>query len=91
MTDTNIKQPRIMQPSYKRIFSSLKNPRSFGWKTVRFYKHWCREISAPTIVPIISKELKGCVAMFHVGRSGSTVLGDLLDQHPDIFWDSEIY
>ncbi len=29
--------------------------------------------------------------MFHLGRSGSTVLGDLLDQHPDIFWDSEIY
>lgn len=31
------------------------------------------------------------VAMFHMGRSGSTVLGDLLNQHPHIFWDSEIY
>ena len=29
--------------------------------------------------------------MFHVGRSGSTVLGDLLSQHPLIQWDSEIY
>ena len=29
--------------------------------------------------------------MFHFGRSGSTVLGDMLDQHPQVFWDSEIY
>lgn len=33
----------------------------------------------------------GSVAMFHVGRSGSTVLGDLLNQHPKILWDGEIY
>jgi hypothetical protein len=31
------------------------------------------------------------VAMFHGGRCGSQVLGDLLKQHPDVFWDSEIY
>jgi hypothetical protein len=31
------------------------------------------------------------VVMFHIGRSGSTVLGDLLGQHPAIFWDAEIY
>jgi LPS sulfotransferase NodH len=33
----------------------------------------------------------GSIAMFHVGRSGSTVLGDLLNQHPKILWDGEIY
>jgi len=31
------------------------------------------------------------VAMFHPGRCGSTVLGGLLGQHPDIFWGGEIY
>jgi lipopolysaccharide transport system ATP-binding protein len=31
------------------------------------------------------------VAMFHIGRSGSTVLTNLLNQHPGIFWDAEIY
>ena len=31
------------------------------------------------------------VAMFHSGRCGSTVVGDMLDQHPMIFWDGEIY
>jgi hypothetical protein len=31
------------------------------------------------------------VVMFHVGRSGSTVLGDLFNQNQSIFWDSEIF
>jgi hypothetical protein len=31
------------------------------------------------------------VLMLHIGRSGSTVLGDLLDQHPSVIWDGEIY
>ena len=30
------------------------------------------------------------LVMYHVGRSGSTVLGDLLDQHPDLHWDKEV-
>lgn len=29
--------------------------------------------------------------MFHIGRSGSTVLSDMLSQHPKIIWDGEIY
>jgi len=32
----------------------------------------------------------GSVAMFHVGRCGSTVIGNLLDQHPKIYWDGEV-
>lgn len=32
----------------------------------------------------------GSVAMFHVERCGSTVLGNLLNQHPKICWDNEI-
>ena len=31
------------------------------------------------------------VMMVHVGRSGSTVLADLLRQHPGVGWDGEIY
>jgi hypothetical protein len=31
------------------------------------------------------------IIMFHSARSGSTVLGDLLGQHPQIRWDGEIY
>jgi len=31
------------------------------------------------------------VTTFHIGRSGSTVLGDLLGQHPAVTWLGEIY
>jgi LPS sulfotransferase NodH len=31
----------------------------------------------------------GNVLMLHNGRSGSTLLGDLMDQHPGVFWDGE--
>lgn len=31
------------------------------------------------------------VVMFHIGRSGSTVLGDLMDQHDDLCWLGELY
>lgn len=29
--------------------------------------------------------------MFHIGRCGSTVVGQLLNQHPKIYWASELY
>lgn len=31
------------------------------------------------------------VAMFHFGRVGSTVLSELLNQHPGIKWDNELF
>lgn len=31
------------------------------------------------------------VAMFHIGRSGSTVIGDLLHQNKNIYWDGELF
>lgn len=33
----------------------------------------------------------GKIAMLHYGRCGSSVLCDLLEQHPDIFWDAEVF
>ena len=35
--------------------------------------------------------VEGRVGMFHPGRCGSTVLGDLLGQNSRIFWDSEVF
>jgi LPS sulfotransferase NodH len=37
------------------------------------------------------KSIPKLVIMFHIGRSGSTVLGDLLNQHKKCHWDGEIY
>jgi len=31
------------------------------------------------------------ILIMHNGRSGSTLLGDMMDQHPDIFWDGETF
>jgi hypothetical protein len=31
------------------------------------------------------------VCMFHIGRSGSTVLADMLKQHPRVAWDGEVF
>lgn len=33
----------------------------------------------------------GAAVMFHFGRCGSTVVGDLLHQHPNIYWDGEVF
>ena len=30
------------------------------------------------------------IAAFHLGRSGSRLLGDLLNQHPNVMWDGEL-
>lgn len=41
--------------------------------------------------PLLSPWRKGQVVMFHIGRSGSTVLTNLLEQQSNFFWDGEIY
>lgn len=41
--------------------------------------------------PGLQRRRPGNVVMLHVGRSGSTVLGDMLDQHRHVYWDGEIY
>jgi len=40
---------------------------------------------------LLPREKRDDIVMFHIGRSGSTVLGDMLDQHPRIYWDGEVY
>ena len=34
---------------------------------------------------------KASINMLHLGRCGSTVLSKLLDQHPKIYWDGEVF
>lgn len=34
---------------------------------------------------------KGNVAVFYAGRCGATLLGHLLDQHPDVCWGGELF
>lgn len=69
----------------RRSISSRMAP-SLVWparRVVRFVDQVCG-------LPLAHRR-PGAIAMFHVGRCGSTVLGDLLDQHPRILWAQEIY
>lgn len=48
-------------------------------------------MARPLIESAISRRRReGHVLVLHTGRSGSTLLGDMLDQHPDVFWDGEV-
>lgn len=40
---------------------------------------------------LCAEQAAGHIAMFHIGRCGSTVLAEMLKQHPKVHWDSEIY
>ncbi|MEO8664080.1 MAG: FkbM family methyltransferase [Ignavibacteria bacterium] len=41
--------------------------------------------------PFSEKKRVGNVSMLHLGRCGSSVLGFILNQHPKIHWDSEVF
>ena len=41
--------------------------------------------------PLLSPWRKGQIALFHVGRSGSSVLASCLNQHSQIYWGGEIF
>jgi len=49
------------------------------------------KLARATIRSRLPREGQDDVVMFHSGRSGSRVIGDLLDQHPRIYWDREVY
>jgi hypothetical protein len=49
-----------------------------------------RRIDQLAGLPFASRR-PGAVCLFHVGRCGSSVLGEMLHQHPDVKWDREIY
>ena len=48
-------------------------------------------VKARVFGPLLAPFRPGNIAMFHIGRSGSTVLADLLRQHPRIHWEGELY
>ena len=55
----------------------------------RVLEHGPRHASARVRSLALPTRADGHVLMLHTGRSGSTVLGAMLDQHKSIFWDGE--
>lgn len=50
-----------------------------------------KRLARKVLNPLLSQLRPGNVVMFHIGRCGSTVVGQLLCQHPRIHWASELY
>lgn len=80
-----------MKEFWVRLKKVLSDPRYLWWKwqtklgrELRFFLKRSRKQAG-------SNEVPRSVVMIHIGRSGSTALGDLLDQHPNIFWDGEVW
>ncbi len=75
----------------KAVLKRLVNPGSIVWW---FETHFFPKISVrlryafPSV--FLGETQKGKILVFHIGRSGSTVLGDLLNQDRGIFWDGEV-
>ncbi|MGF1524206.1 MAG: hypothetical protein ACFBSF_17950 [Leptolyngbyaceae cyanobacterium] len=67
----------------RTIWSKIRNPKGKVGKLLY--------ATAPVWGRPLSVFRPGNVAMFHMGRCGSSVLGDLLSQHPKIYWGGEIY
>lgn len=65
------------------LISKIRNPKGRVGKFLR--------TSAPIWGLPLSAFRPGNVAMFHMGRCGSSVLCDLLNQHPKMYWGGEIY
>lgn len=49
------------------------------------------EVAGLLMGPLLARARPGNAVMFHLGRSGSTVLGRMLGQHRRIFWRGELY
>ena len=53
--------------------------------------HMIKQLGKDILAPVLASFRPCNVVMFHIGRCGSTVVSTLLDQHPNLYWASELY
>lgn len=73
----------------RRVQKVLKNPTYLLWAAsikATVIRKRVAQVFSPR--PEFTRQKR--VVMFHLGRSGSTVMADLLNQHHDIYWGGEI-
>jgi len=71
----------------QRIRNNVINPRIASYRLRKQFSEFFLSRFTPEEQTVSS----GHIVMFHIGRSGSTVLADLLDQHPEIYWNGETF
>ncbi|BBO72978.1 hypothetical protein DSCW_03950 [Desulfosarcina widdelii] len=76
----------------QRLKKVINNPSYISWK-IRTTAY--RKIDLLVKQKILKKKLAksnlGNIALFHIGRSGSTLIGDMINQNPKIYWDGEVF
>jgi hypothetical protein len=75
-------------------YASLPEPPFLRKLAFRVGNRLRQRISSPVLTPLLRSftwRRRGNVVMFHIGRSGSTVLAGLLRQNPHVFWDGELF
>lgn len=82
----------ISQNKYKKIayFARQINAIFITVYSPKIVKNKLERLIKQSLFPLTGK-LDKTVAMLHQGRSGSTVLGNMLDKHPNIRWGGEIF
>jgi len=75
-----------------KVYREFRNPQILLWKF---------RVKLPSMINLVVRKYmlrklsfstqSGNLMVFHIGRCGSTLLGDLLGQHPKLFWDKEVY
>ncbi len=82
----------------RQITYSLKRPKHIFYSQIQSLKKKSSavlSVGSPSSLNVAAKASLvnpfHKIVMFHFGRSGSSVLADMLNQHPAIHWDNEIY
>jgi len=76
---------------FHKIKKIFRHPSYINWyfKT-RFLILKKRLINKLSVYFRSNSSIDSCIVMFHIGRSGSTILADMLNQHPSIVWEGEL-
>jgi len=75
-----INQENLVREEFTSLF--LKNEKYYTESDKLWMKYYIN-------LPFSKKRRKGNIALFHLGRCGSSVLAFMLKSNPDIFWDGE--
>jgi len=75
--------PASLSWAIRKLRWALTHPREAVGRAARF--------PGSLATALLGRDSPGRVIVYHASRSGSTVLGSLLNQHPQIHWEREIF
>ena len=80
----NVERVLRVTGTFRATKRTIQRVQTTAMQAVTSYKRMAHSKTWPD-------QRRGNTVMFHTGRSGSSVVADLLARHPDIFWDGELF